>query len=164
MASTSSFSLLQFHHFSSSIEASKRLQRVRDGRDDLTVKIFVHINISNCGETSRLTQQTLKHWKIVIYWNKMRHRSDAMRCTGQFEVEEKKMTINVTSTRTNGLAGNYFIYCTSSWRFASKSNRILTRKCPRKPRDEKMKKDKTRSEREIIYKIDMLHHVPWILM
>lgn len=89
----------------------------------------------------------------------MKHRSEAD-AMGNLRLKRKRWQL--TWLQLGRTVRNYFIYCISSWRFATE--RILTRKCPRKPRDEKMKKDKTRSEREIIYKIDMLHHVPWILM
>lgn len=80
------------------------------------------------------------------------------------------MTINVTSDGET--TRNYFIYCISHWRFVRIDSRdwwgeihFVLASAPENAQNEKRdEKRRTWNEREIIYKIDMLHHVPWILM
>lgn len=77
-----------------------------------------------------------------------------------FEVDmKKKMTINVTSA-SERLAIILFIVHNLQPR---ERDSFFLANAPENC-DEKMKERKTWNEREIIYKIDMLHHVPWILM
>lgn len=122
------FSLL--HISSPIVECTVVWGTIRERRN-LTVKIFVHINTSNCGQSLSLHTKRSEDTSMWFIEMKRSQKLEAGSRGGR-----RKMTINVASAAIQ-TTRNYFIY-RARWKIRwNRSREILTRSCPRKARWER---------------------------